>query len=158
MLIKRLFVATFTLVFLLLSQLSYAQGKIITGTVTDSKDGMPLQGVTVSVKGTTVATQTNASGAYSLNVPVSANTLVFTSVGFVTQELLITGNEVDAALISTTTAMENVVVVAYGTRKKSDLTGSVTAVTAKDFQKGSINSSEQLLQGKVPGLEVTTGG
>ena len=106
MLIKRLFVATFTLVFLLLSQLSYAQGKIITGTVTDSKDGMPLQGVTVSVKGTTVATQTNASGAYSLNVPVSANTLVFTSVGFVTQELLITGNEVDAALISTTTAME----------------------------------------------------
>ena len=158
MLIKRLFVATFTLVFLLLSQLSYAQGKIITGTVTDSKDGMPLQGVTVSVKGTIVATQTNASGAYSLNVPVSANTLVFTSVGFVTQELLITGNEVDAALISTTTAMENVVVVAYGTRKKSDLTGSVTAVTAKDFQKGSINSSEQLLQGKVPGLEVTTGG
>jgi len=158
MLIKRLFVATFTLVLLLLSHLSYAQGKIITGTVIDSKDRTPLQGVTVSVKGTTVATQTNPSGAYSLNVPASATTLVFTSVGFVTQELLITGNEVDAALISTTTAMENVVVVAYGTRKKSDLTGSVTAVTAKDFQKGSINSSEQLLQGKVAGLEVTTGG
>lgn len=158
MLIKRLFVATFTLLLLLVTNVSGAQNRIITGTVSDSKDGAPLANVTVTAKGTTAATQTNAAGAYSLAVPASAKTLVFTSVGYGTQELLITGDVVNAALLSSTTAMENVVVVAYGTRKKSDLTGSVTAVSAKDFQKGNIASSEQLLQGKVAGLEVTTGG
>lgn len=158
MLIKRLFVATFTLLFLLVTLGVQAQNRVVSGTVTDSRNGSPLANVTVLAKGTAVATQTNASGSYSLLVPAEANTLVFTSIGFGTQELAITGNTVNAVLISTTTAMENVVVVAYGTRKKTDLTGSVTAVTTKDFQKGNISSSEQLLQGKVAGLEVTTGG
>jgi len=84
--------------------------------------------------------------------------LVITSVGFARQEAPIENGIVNVNLRATNASLNEVVVVAYGTRRRGDLTGSVTAVTAKDFQKGVITSSEQLLQGKVAGLQVTTGG
>ncbi len=131
----------------------------ITGSVTDSKTGAGIPNVTVSVKGTRVSTQTDASGSFRINAPANATTLVFTSVGYALQETSIAGqSSVSVKLVQTDTKLDEVVVVAYGTRKKTDLTGAVTQVSAKDFQKGNIASSEQLLQGKVAGLEVTTGG
>ena len=144
---------------LLLAQISFAQNRVITGKVTDSKDGSAMPGVTVSVKGTRTAAQTNANGTYSITVPDNATTLVFSSVGFGVKEVSVEGKtSADVSLTITNASLGEVVVVAYGTRRKGDLTGAVTSVSSKDFQKGNINSPEQLLQGKVAGLNVTTGG
>ena len=143
----------------LVAQISFAQNRVITGKVTDSKDGSGMLGVTISVKGSTAATQSSADGSFKLTVPENATTLVFSFVGFNKQEVSITGtNTVNVSLVNSNTGLGEVVVVAYGTRRKTDLTNAVTQVAAKDFQKGNIASSEQLLQGKVAGLEVTTGG
>jgi TonB-dependent starch-binding outer membrane protein SusC len=158
MLIKRLFVTSVTFLLLFITTGIYAQNRVVSGTVTDSKSGAPLQGVTVSAKGTTVATQTNAAGAYSLSVPGSVNTLVFTSVSYTTQELSITGNVVDALLVSNASAMENVVVIGYGTVKKKDLTGAVSKITSKDFNQGLATTPEQLITGKVAGVSITSNG
>ena len=142
---------------LLFSAAAFAQN-VITGKVTDSKDGSPAIGITVMVKGTKTATQTAADGTFKISAPANA-TLVFSSVGFTLQEVITGGkSSIDVSLIQTDRQMDELVVVAYGTRRRGDLTGAVTSVSAKDFQKGVVNSSEQLLQGKVAGLEVTTGG
>ena len=145
------------LMLLLLTSLTALAQTSVNGRVTNSRTGAPVIGASITVKGTTTGTQTDANGAFSINVPSSASILVISSIGFATQEIA-AANAANVVLVETATSLQDVVVVAYGTRKKSDLTGSVTAVTAKDFQKGNINSSEQLLQGKVAGLEVTTGG
>jgi len=147
-----------TVAFLLLSMAAMAQN-VVSGKVTDSKDGSPVQGVTVKVKGSGTGTQTASDGTFKLTVPADGTILVFTSIGFGMKEIPVSGSFMDVSLTASAGRdLNEVVVVAYGTRKKSDLTGAVTSVTAKDFQKGNIQSSEQLLQGKVAGLQVTTGG
>lgn len=159
MLPKQLFKTASLIALAFVAQISFAQDRVITGKVTDSKDGSPLQGATVAAKGSRSGAQTGADGTFSLSVSASVNALVISSVGFATQEVSIEGkNSIEVALVITNTSMGEVVVVSYGTRRKSDLTGSVTSVSAKDFQKGNINSPEQLLQGKVAGLQITTGG
>ena len=149
-------VSLFVLAFVV--QISFAQDRVISGKVVDAA-GAPLSGVSVVAKGSATGTQTAANGQFQLKVASTVNTLVLSSVGFTSQEVSIQGtNSVSVVLASASTTMGDVVVVAYGTRRKSDLTGSVTAVSAKDFQKGNINSAEQLLVGKVAGLSITTGG
>lgn len=144
---------------LFLSQLSYSQDKVITGRVTDSRDSTPISGATIVAKGTAVGIQTAEDGTFRLSVAPTVTTLVFSSVGFATQEINIDGrNSIQVTLALNNASLGEVVVVAYGTRRRGDLTGSVTSVSAKDFQKGNINSPEQLLQGKVAGLQITTGG
>ena len=145
------------IVLALAAHVSFAQDRVITGKVSDAS-GAPLSGVSVVAKGSTLGTQTDAAGQFRLSVPASVNTLVLSSVGFETREVAIQGNSLTVSLAAASSSMEDVVVVAYGTRRKTDLTGSVVAVGAKDFQKGNINSAEQLLVGKVAGLSVTTGG
>jgi len=130
----------------------------VTGKVTDSKDGTPVVGASITVKGTKTATQTAADGSFKINAPANS-ILVISSVGFAQQDVKVDANSVaNVSLTQVNQQLNELVVVAYGTKRKGDLTGSVTSVTAKDFQKGVVNSSEQLLQGKVAGLEVTTGG
>jgi iron complex outermembrane receptor protein len=144
---------------LFLSLVSISQDRVITGKVTDSKDGSALSGVSVSVKGTTTGTQTDVNGEYRISVSSSATTLIFSSIGYNSQELAIEGKtQINVNLEVNNAALGEVVVIAYGTRKRGDLTGAVTSVSAKDFQKGNIPSSEQLLQGKVAGLQITSGG
>lgn len=143
--------------FVLCAHVALAQ-KVVSGKVTDAT-GNGIPSVTVSVKGTNVGTSTDTSGSFSVNVPASGNTLVFSSVGYQAQEVVIGDRtEIGVTLQATAGNLNEVVVVAYGTRRRGDLTGSVTSVSAKDFQKGVIPSSEQLLQGKVAGLQVTSGG
>lgn len=154
---KRMLVALL-LVLTVCSLPALAQDKVVTGKVTDSKDGSAMANATVKVKGTAVATQTDAAGTFKLKVPASAKTLVVSTIGFATQEVEIAGEVVNVSLVQTSASLGEVIVIAYGTRKRGDLTGSVTSVSAKDFQKGPINSSEQLLQGKVAGLQITSGG
>jgi TonB-dependent starch-binding outer membrane protein SusC len=151
----RIFMQTIAMV--LLSAVAFAQ-TAVSGKITDSKDGAAVAGATVSVKGARVATKTAADGTFTISVPANA-TLFITSVGFGSREVAV-GNKtsLDISLVQSNQQLNEVVVVAYGTKRRGDLTGSVTSVSAKDFQKGNIASSEQLLVGKVAGLEVTTGG
>jgi len=150
--------ALFVCTMLFLFQSIHSQDKVVTGKVTDLNGGA-INGVSVAGKGTTSATQTGPDGSYRLTVGSSVTTLVFTSVGFVSQEVLIDNrSSVNVSLAINNSALGEVVVVAYGTRKRGDLTGAVTSVGARDFQKGNIGSSEQLLQGKVAGLQITSGG
>jgi TonB-dependent starch-binding outer membrane protein SusC len=144
---------------MLLWQVGFSQTKTITGKITDGKKTTPIASASVLVKGTTRGVQTQADGSFTLEVAANAKTLVISSVGYATRELPITNDAVyNISLLAENAQLGEVVVVAYGTRKKSDLTGSVTSITARDFQKGVQNSPEQLLQGKVAGLQITTGG
>jgi TonB-dependent starch-binding outer membrane protein SusC len=144
---------------LLLSLISFSQDKVISGKVSDGKDGSAMSGVTVNAKGTNNTTQTKPDGTFSITITDAVKTLVFSSVGFATQEVGVVGKTtVNVTLSVTNASLGEIVVVAYGTRRRGDLTGAVTSVSAKDFQKGNINSPEQLLQGKVAGLQITSGG
>ena len=140
--------------FVLCAHVALAQ-KVISGRVTDNQ-GNGIPSVTVSVKGTNVGTSTDTSGSFRVNVPASGNTLVFSSVGYVAQEVSI-GNrtEINLSLQAATGNLNEVVVIGYGTARRRDLTGSVAAVTAKDFVRGPITTPEQLIAGKVAGVQIT---
>lgn len=135
-----------------------AQDKTVTGKVTDAKDGSALPGATVKAKGTNNITQTGNDGVFKIKVTATTTTLVVSYSGYTETEITINGEVANVTLQAANSNLNEVVVVAYGTRKKGDLTGAVTSVSSKDFQKGNISSPEQLLQGKVAGLQVTTGG
>jgi iron complex outermembrane receptor protein len=137
---------------------AFAQEIQVSGKVTDAKDGSSLPGATVQVKGTTTGVLTDMDGKYSLKVK-TGSILTFSFIGYNPQDVTITNQStLDVSLQQASTMLDQIVVVAYGTKKKSDLTGTVTSVTAKEFQKGNIASSEQLLMGKVTGLQITSSG
>lgn len=147
-------VATLLIIFLALFQIGFAQQKTLTGRVTDAQ-GNGIPGVSVIAKGSRTGTQTAADGSYSLSVGSNVNTLVFSSVGFGNQEVSISGkSSVDIAMESTAQDLNAVVVVGYGTARRRDLTGAVSSIQAKDFNKGSYTSPDQLIQGKAPGVQV----
>ncbi|MDZ7899735.1 MAG: TonB-dependent receptor plug domain-containing protein [Arcicella sp.] len=133
----------------------YAQDKTVTGKVTDGGDNSGLPGVSVSVAGANKGTQTATDGTYKITVPANA-TLVYSFVGFAKQSIAI-GNKsvIDVVLVSDNKALEEVVVVGYGTQKVKDATGSVTSLGSKDFNRGVIASPEQLLQGRAAGIQIT---
>lgn len=144
---------------LLFSQVVFSQGRVITGKVTDSKDGTPLTGVSVIAKGTDAGTTTTMDGSFSLAVGPAVTILEFSSVGFATQEVSIAGKTVvSVSLEQLNSTLSEVVVIGYGTSKKKDLTGSVTTINARDFDKGAITTPEQLISGKVSGVQITSNG
>jgi iron complex outermembrane receptor protein len=125
--------------------------------VTDPKDGSGISGVNVTAKGSNKGTQTAADGTYRITVAPSVNVLVFSSAGFVTQEINISGKSTaDVSLAVNNSSLTEVVVIGYGTARKKDLTGSVTTINAKDFNKGAITTPEQLISGKVAGVSITS--
>ena len=132
-----------------------AQGTSVTGKVTD-EEGVGLPGVTVLVKGTQNGTATDATGNFSLNVPDDDGTLVVSYIGFKTQEVPINSRTtVNITLATDAKALEEVVVIGYGTQKKSDLTGAVTSVKAETLQERPAASLTQALAGRVPGANVS---
>ncbi|MFZ1527691.1 MAG: SusC/RagA family TonB-linked outer membrane protein [Ferruginibacter sp.] len=138
----------------LISMLAFAQNRTVTGTVTDDK-GAPVSGVSVTIKGGKGGTSSGADGSYSLSVPANANTLVFSSVGFGRKEVSIgSDNVANASLVATNEQLTDVVVIGYGSARKKDLTGAVAVVSAKSFNQGPIAGPDQLVQGKVAGLQV----
>jgi iron complex outermembrane receptor protein len=154
MTLKRLWKAVMLPALLLFaSQVTFSQDKTVSGKVTDVRDGSPVVGASVTAKGTTVGTSTGADGSFRLTVPASATTLVITSVGFVSQEVAISDN-ITVALTGSGGSMNEVVVTGYGTARKKDLTGAVTSVKAKDFNQGIFASPDNLIQGKVAGVQV----
>ena len=136
---------------------AFAQNKTVSGKVTDAQGGAGLSGVSVIVKGSKTGTSTDGSGSYSLSVPSGA-TLVFSSVGFQNLEVAV-GDRTTVDVTLTAMAGSNlneVVVVGYGTVRKRDLTSAVTSIKAKDFNQGVMAAPDQLIQGKVAGLQVVT--
>jgi TonB-dependent starch-binding outer membrane protein SusC len=149
----------FVILFAALSQSLYAQEKTVNGKVTDSKDGSNLPGISVTVKGTAKGTQTKPDGTFSVGVPANATTLLVSSVGYVTQEVNITGlTSVTILLVSTGTSLNEVVVTGYGTQRRKEVTSAITTINADQFNKGNINDVAQLLQGKVAGLSIARPG
>lgn len=136
--------------------LAIGQTVQISGTVTSSEDGLALPGVNVTVKGTTIGTITAADGKYVLNAPVNAQTLVFSFIGFRTMEVPVGGKtKVDAVLQQDTYNVEEVVVVAYGTQQKRDITGSIASVKTDALKNTSVQSFEQAISGKATGVSIT---
>ena len=132
-----------------------SQDMIIRGTVTDDKNN-PLVGVSIKVKNTANATQTGSNGDFSITVPTGNETLVLSYLGFITQEIPINGRtSLNITLKEDLKALGEVVVVGYGTVKKSDLTGSVVSLQPDDLNKGNNTSVDQLLQGRAPGVQIT---
>jgi iron complex outermembrane receptor protein len=140
-----------------------SDGKTITnaqqvnGTVTDAVTGKGLPGASIGVKGSSVATTSDINGAFAITVPDSKSILVVTYVGYVTREIVV-GNSttLEISLEPNSSELAQVVVVGYGTQNKKDVTGSVKSLKSESFNKGIINSPQQLLQGKVAGVNVTS--
>lgn len=139
-------------------QMAMAQdSRIVTGNVTDEA-GLPLLGVTVLVPGTSTGTSTDIDGNFSVKVPAGATTLEFSYIGYSRLALPIQGETMNVQMIPDTQVMDEVVVIGYGSQKKDDLTGSITAVGEKDFNEGLISSPEQLINGKVAGVQIVSAG
>ena len=132
------------------------QAITVTGSVTSSEDADGLPGVNVILKGTSQGTVTDVEGNYSINVPDGNTFLVFSSVGFVTQEIAV-GNQtiIDLVLIADVTALEEIVVVGYGTQKKANLTGAVDQVSSEVFDNRVLPNLTHGLQGVMPNLNIT---
>lgn len=125
------------------------KGKVI------SEAGEPLPGVTVLLKGSTTGTVTDTEGSFTLSVPESPGILVFSSIGFTPQEKSFTGpTTIAVTLVEDVKALEEVVVVGYGTQQRKDLTGAVSSVGSEDFNPGIAVAPEQLVQGKVAGVNI----
>ena len=126
----------------------------VTGTVTESSG--PLPGVNVSVKGTQNGTTTDFDGKYTLSNVAQDATIVFSYVGYKTKEVKYTGQAtLDVVMAVDSQTLNEVVIIGYGSTTKKDATGAVDAVSSDDFNKGSVASPEQLLQGKSAGVQIT---
>jgi TonB-linked SusC/RagA family outer membrane protein len=129
----------------------------ISGTVKDSK-GEPIPGVAVIAKNTLVGTTTDANGKYMLNVPEGSNVLIFSSVGYLTQEITLDANAViDIVLQDNVANLQEIVVIGYGIVQKSDLTGSVASIKSDEIVKIPSFNPLQALQGKIAGVQVSSG-
>ncbi len=134
----------------------YGQQRTISGTVTDASDGKSIPGVTILVKGTSIGTTTDMNGTYSLKINESAKLLGFTFIGMKAIELPVTAsNVINVSMESEAVNLDEVVVIGYGSVKKSDLTGSVASIRTDDLKKIPVNSFDQGIQGKVSGVQVT---
>ena len=131
----------------------WAQQRTITGKVTDDK-GAPIPGASILVKGTNLGTSTGSDGSFSISVPSTAKALIISSIGLGEKEISLTAsNDYPVTLSTTAGDMTEVVVVAYGTKKKTDLTGSVGTVKGADIENKPFTSVDKALQGTVAGLQ-----
>jgi TonB-dependent starch-binding outer membrane protein SusC len=135
----------------------YAQTRTITGKVVSSDDNSPIPGVSVSVKGTTLGTVTNLEGAYTLQIPQEARSLMYSFVGYRTQEVTIEGRtNIDVVLPVDVFAVDEVVVVGYGVQRKREVTGAISQVKGDDIANLATPSFESQLAGRAPGVQITS--
>ena len=128
----------------------------ITGKIIDSQTGQPMPGVNIVVKGTTIGTMSDIDGNYSISVSNREATLVFSFIGYVTQEIPLSGRTtIDINLVSELKGLDEVVVIGYGTQKKVNLTGSIASVNSKNIERLSVTQTSQLLTGLASGVTVT---
>ena len=136
---------------------SFAQQKTLSGTVS-GEDGVPIPGVTVVVVGTTIGTVTDLDGKFSFSAPADAKALSIAYVGMTTQELTIgTQSSFKVTMISESTGVDEVVVIGYGTRKREEITGSISTVSDKQLKTSTAPSIVSRMQGHVSGITVSSG-
>ena len=130
--------------------------KAVTGTVVSQEDGQPIIGATIRVVGANVGAVTDADGKFSLSLPSGHNKLKVTYVGMIDQDVTVKGNSVRVVLAPDETNLDEVMVVAYGTAKKSAFTGSAAVVKSEDITKSSVANPVDALTGKVSGVQINT--
>jgi TonB-dependent starch-binding outer membrane protein SusC len=141
---------------LLFFSFAYSQN-VVNGSVSDSK-GLPIQGVTVAVKGKNIATQTNSNGAFTINAEPDA-VLVLSSVGYISVEIPVQGRTViNVSLNQSTNELASVVVIGYGTARKKDLTGSAASIKGSDIVNIPALTATQAIQGKAAGVQIVNSG
>lgn len=147
------------LLFGILPLMTFAQERAVTGAITSSEDNTSLPGVTVVLKNSTVGTTTDQDGKFRINVSGANPTLVFSAVGFTTQEVQV-GNRstLDVRMAVDLKTLNEVVVVGYGTQKKSQTTGAISSVSAKAISELPVTNAQQALQGRAAGVDVNQGG
>lgn len=133
----------------------YAQSRLITGKVL-SKNGVPVENVTVHLKGTTNGTRTDASGLFKITTSEKSATLTISCTGYQTKDITADETFLTIFIEAVSKDLNEVVVIGYGTARKKDLTGAVSLVTSKEFVKGAVTTPEQLIAGKVPGVQITS--
>ena len=135
----------------------YTQGRVVTGQVTDAQKE-PLPGVNISVRGSAVGTTTDGKGNYRLAIPSDNAVLIFSFIGYQSQETPV-GNRtvIDLTMTEDVKSLNEVVIVGYGTQKKSDLTGSVSSIGSKEIRQVAVASLDQAMQGRAAGVQVTQG-
>ncbi len=137
---------------------AFSQARTITGTVTEASSGQPLYGVTVAILGTSSSTITGIDGTYEVRA-VTGDAVTFSFVGYVTQTVRVSESDIlNVALIEVAELLEEVVVVGYGTQRRATVTGSAQRVVVDEANVGLVNSPEQLIQGRVAGLNVIQSG
>lgn len=147
----------FMTIFFVMSYTLFAQ-KRITGKVTDEQ-GVPIANASVRIKNSNGGTATNAEGAYAITLPASAKAVIFSSIGHETKEVAIgTASVYNISLATASSEIDEVIVVAYGTVKKTDFVGSAATITAKDIENRPISNPLQAIQGVSPGVFTTTPG
>ena len=143
------------LIFVLGYSVAFGQSGSVTGVVKDN-NGIPMPGVTVVVKGTTLGTVTDAYGEFALNVPETNRILLFSFIGFESQEVDVTGsNSIEIQLKISTIGLDEVVAVGYGTQKKVNLTGSVETIGGEELAAKPVIMTSMALQGVASGVTVT---
>lgn len=143
------------LLYTLFSLIAFAQGRRITGTVTDD-NGVPLAGATVTLKGTTIMSTTDVAGNFVLNTTGQERTVVVSYVGMKPQEVTVGSNDVvSVSMASTAGTLSDVVVVGYGSSRRANLTTAQTSIGTKEIEKTVNTTVEQALQGRSPGVYVT---
>lgn len=140
------------------TSLAFGQSRDISGTVTDADSGFPLPGVNIAIQGTTTGTITGVDGNYSIRA-TPTDVLIFSFVGYLNQEITV-GNQttIDVALAEDQVLLEEVVVVGYGTQRKANITGSAERVDVAEANIGLVSSPEQLIQGRVAGVNIIQNG
>lgn len=137
---------------------SFAQGRIVTGTVKSANDETPLAGVSVAVVGTTLATQTDGAGNFAIEASADA-TLNFSILGYTSTRVPVNNQtQLSVSLLADETSLDEVVVVGYGTQLRKNLTTSISTVGANDIKDLPVANVQQALQGKAAGVQITSGG
>ena len=136
-----------------------AQNRQFTGRVINNETGASLSGASISIKGNAKGAISDADGKFSISLPTKgATTLVITSIGFASQEVIVTNQtSLVVKLVSEVKALDDIVVIGYGSVKKKDLTGAVGSINSADIVRANPTNATQALQGQVPGVVVTKG-
>ena len=142
------------IIFLMISLSSTVFAQTVVKGIIYDNDKLPLVGATIQVAGTNVKAQTDAEGKYQIAVPSATSKLIVSFVGFESQTVSVNNQTLVNVTLASLNNLEAVVVVGYASVKKSDLTGAATTVSAKDFNKGPLNAPDQLIQGKVAGVQM----
>ena len=136
----------------------FGQQQVVTGKITSSEDSQGIPGVSVVVKGTTQGTTSDATGNYKISVPAKG-ILLFSAIGFASETVAVGSKSVINLVLSVDVqSLNEVVVVGYGTQKKSQLTGAISSVTAKQITEMPITNLGQAIQGRIAGVDVAQSG